>query len=51
MAVEVKGTIQGIQTLVDGSVRVKVDIPHELVPRDVITWAFQEIKLVKEEDV
>lgn len=45
------GVVSKIMNLADGTVRVSVDIPHELIPDTVITWLYKTVAIaVLEED-
>lgn len=41
-----KGILVKIATLSDGSVRFSVDVPKEIVPDDVMKWAYQEVEII-----
>ena len=42
----VKGQVCGIKTMTDGDVRLTVNIPREIVPSEIITWAFEDVLIV-----
>jgi hypothetical protein len=39
------GQVQRIQTMMDGSVRVVVDIPKEVAPHDMLRWQFATVRI------
>lgn len=41
----------GIKTMMDGDIRLTINIPHESVPNDIITWAFQDVVVVTKADM
>lgn len=46
-----QGVINRLKTLADGTIRVEVDIPREVCPDDVLTWLYEEVVVLKKEDV
>lgn len=47
----IKGQVVNIKTTVDGDIRLTINIPHESVPNDIITWAFQDVVVVTKADI
>ena len=47
----IKGQVVNIKTTVDGDIRLTINIPHESVPNDIITWAFQDVVVVTKADM
>lgn len=47
----VKGQVCGIKTMMDGDIRLTINIPHELVPPNIITWSFEDVVLVLPSDI
>jgi hypothetical protein len=47
----VKGQVCAIKTMMDGDVRITVNIPSEVVPRDIIDWRFEDVVIVTKPDI
>ncbi len=47
----IKGQVCAIKTMTDGDVRITINIPHEAVPHDVITWRFEDVVVVTKDDI
>jgi hypothetical protein len=47
----IKGQVANIKTTADGDIRLTINIPHESVPNDIITWAFQDVVVVTKADM
>lgn len=45
------GVINRLKTLADGTIRIEVDIPREVCPKDVLTWLYEDVVVLKKEDV
>jgi hypothetical protein len=39
----IKGQVCGIKTMMDGDIRLTINIPQERVPDDMITWSFEDV--------
>lgn len=46
-----RGVINRLKTLADGTIRIEVDIPRELCPKDVLEWVYEDVIVLKKEDV
>lgn len=47
----VKGQVCAIKTMIDGDIRITINIPQEAVPSDIITWRFEDVVLVTKTDI
>ncbi len=47
----VKGQVCAIKTMMDGDVRLTINVPNEVVPPDVINWRFEDVVIVTQADM
>jgi hypothetical protein len=47
----VKGQVCAIKTMIDGDIRITINVPQEAVPNDIITWRFEDVVLVTKADI
>jgi hypothetical protein len=47
----IKAQVCGIKTMMDGDVRLTLNVPQEVVPNDIITWAFEDVVIVTKADI
>jgi len=47
----IKAQVYGIKTMMDGDVRLTLNVPQEIVPKDIITWSFEDVVVVTREDM
>lgn len=47
----IKAQVCGIKTMMDGDVRLTLNVPQEVVPKDIITWSFEDVVVVTKADM
>lgn len=47
----IKAQVCGVKLMMDGDVRITINIPQERVPNDIITWGFEDVVIVTKVDI
>ena len=47
----IKAQVCGIKTMMDGDVRLTLNVPQEVVPDNIITWSFEDVVIVTRADI
>ena len=47
----IKAQVSAIKTMIDGDIRLTVNIAQEQVPDNIITWRFENVVIITESDI
>ena len=47
----VKGQVSSIKTMMNGDVRISIDIDTQAVPKDIVAWRFEDVVIVTKGDI